>query len=405
MSAGARHPWSDPRFRVLLWLTLGAIGWIALLALVAAGLGSQPPKAGFDLKLVLDAGKRVASGASPYDPALVAGSASLQAQDLFYSYPPPVAQAAALVSALPLGLVLVALDALAVAGLGWLAWRLGRELDRLDRPVEVALATVALAPFVFPFTVALLFGNLDAFYPLAFGLLLLAVLVPGRRSAVAGGIALALVSIAKLHPAVLGLWLLARGAHEWRAGRPLVAWRVLAVAVIAGVAVLGGSLALGGLAPWTDYASVLRTISGARVVLANNVGPAAQIALQLGLGDDVARLLQVLVLLVALAVVVLMGWYRRDPVESLGFAVAASLIVLPITWFHYPAALIPFALAALLRARGTSDEVRVGWLVAAAVALGVAAMGLTALVLLALVAALFAARGPRPLGRAPVEAW
>ena len=35
-----------------------------------------------------------------------------------------------------------------------------------------------------------------------------------------------------------------------------------------------------------------------------------------------------------------------DPVESFGWATVASLVVLPVTWFHYPVALLPVALAA-----------------------------------------------------------
>jgi hypothetical protein len=43
----------------------------------------------------------------------------------------------------------------------------------------------------------------------------------------------------------------------------------------------------------------------------------------------------------------------RDPLESLSWAIVASLIVLPVTWTTTPLALIPVALAALTRSRGT----------------------------------------------------
>ena len=39
---------------------------------------------------------------------------------------------------------------------------------------------------------------------------------------------------------------------------------------------------------------------------------------------------------------------------SLAWAAAASLAILPVTWYHYPSALLPFGLAALLRSRGTA---------------------------------------------------
>lgn len=399
-----RRAWSDPSFRRLLWLTLGAIGWLGVLGLMTIGLAASPPKAGFDLRLVLDAGARVATGASPYDPALIDGSASLKAQDLFYSYPPPVAQLAAPVSGVPLGVALLVLGGLAVAGAFWVARRLSRLLDPAGPTDEVALATVAVLPYVFPFSVALVFGNLDALYPLAYGALLLAVLAPGGGAIVVGGVALAAMSVAKIHPGILGLWLLVRGTREWRAGHPLVAWRILAVAIVAGVIIVGLSIAIGGLQPWRDYVDVVRTISGADLVLANNVGPAAQIAYQLGLGEDAARLLQVPVLVLAIAMVVLAGWYRGDPLESLAYAAVASLVVLPVTWYHYPAALIPFGLAALLRDGRTEAAARVrGW-VAAATALAIASIAMPVLVLLALGAVILATRGSRPSSQGLVEA-
>ena len=63
---------------------------------------------------------------------------------------------------------------------------------------------MSVAPLVLPFAVALLFGNLDAWYPLLYGALLLAVL-PGasKRVGLAGGAAAAIVVIAKLDPAPL----------------------------------------------------------------------------------------------------------------------------------------------------------------------------------------------------------
>ena len=54
-------------------------------------------------------------------------------------------------------------------------------------PLPMAVRAIAVAPLVLPFAIAVLFGNLDAWYPLAYGALLLAAL-PGstRRMQVAG---------------------------------------------------------------------------------------------------------------------------------------------------------------------------------------------------------------------------
>ena len=76
------------------WILLGVIGWGYVLILGASMLATEPPTAGFDLALLTEAARRIGAGASPYDPELV-GGAPVAAPSLFYSYPPPVAQATA----------------------------------------------------------------------------------------------------------------------------------------------------------------------------------------------------------------------------------------------------------------------------------------------------------------------
>jgi hypothetical protein len=41
-------------------------------------------------------------------------------------------------------------------------------------------------------------------------------------------------------------------------------------------------------------------------------------------------------------------------------------VLLPVTWYHYPTALIPFAIAAVVRAHGTAAAQRTTALIAAA---------------------------------------
>ena len=75
----------------------------------------------------------------------------------------------------------------------------------------IGVKAILAAPLFLPFAVALLFGNLDAWYPLLYGALVLAAFpTSGRWTWLAAGAAVAVVAIAKLHPAVLGLWLLVR---------------------------------------------------------------------------------------------------------------------------------------------------------------------------------------------------
>jgi hypothetical protein len=166
-------------------------------------------------------------------------------------------------------------------------------------------------------------------------------------------VAASVAGIAKLHPGSLGPWILIRAIRAPEARRMLIA------VLVAGVALLGASLVIGGVQPWSDYAAVVRAGSGADIVDPRNGGPAAQLAHLLGTGDvasteSLARTLQVAVTLIALAVTAISAWRLRDPIESLAWAAAASLVILPVTWYHYPSALIPFAIAAFLRAHGTA---------------------------------------------------
>ncbi|MEO5940030.1 MAG: glycosyltransferase 87 family protein [Candidatus Limnocylindrales bacterium] len=383
---------------------VAVLGWAGLIWLGVTLYGTTPRTAAFDLELLLGAGRAVAAGHSPYDPAIVAGAAPV-AERLFYSYPPVVAQLMAIVASIPAAVMFVGWTAAAVGGLGLLARSLANRFGSSVSPNVAALTTVALAPLVFPFAIGLLFGNLDVFFPVAFGVLLLGVVPPASPAAVAGT-STSLAAIAKLHPASLGLWLVAR------AGPSREARRVLFAAVVAGLAVVGVSLLVGGPQPWIDYAAVVRAGSGADLVDPRNAGPAAQIALLLGGGgsgaESLARTIQIPVTLAALALTVVAAVRVADPVESLAWAVALSLVVLPVTWYHYPAALIPFALVAVLRS--TSDRAtdratarRVRWTVLASASVASIAIGWLPLLYLAVGLVLAAVRMSRP-APAPVPA-
>jgi hypothetical protein len=351
-----------------IWLVLGVVGWVGLLWLGSQMYATNPPTAGFDLELLLRAGRDVAAGRSPYDPAIAAGAAPV-AERLFYSYPPIVAQFMAIFSGVPSGIMLVAWDAAAVAGLAVVAGLLARRYVPDMAASAAVIPVLCVAPICFPFAVGLLFGNLDVFFPLLYGLLLLgAVVGSSRRLTIIGGGAVAVASLAKLHPASLGLWL------GIRAVRSPVARRAFLAAVVTGIVVLAVSLLVGGVSVWSEYVAVVRAGSGADLVDPRNAGPAAQIALLTGAGEAFARTLQIPVTLLAIALTAVVAWARRDLVESLAWAAAASLVILPVTWFHYPAAMIPFAMTALLRARGTAAATQVGGLVAAAVVVSVVAI-------------------------------
>src|SRR5262245_55645882 len=187
----------------------------------------------------------------------------------------------AIVAAVPSPVMFVAWAVAGVAGWAAVAAALTRRLAPALRwtPGEVGWSAVALTPLLFPFAIGLLFGNLDVFFPLMYGLLLLGVLpLAPRASSAAGGVAAAVAGVTKLHPGSLGLGLLVRAVGS------VEARRALAAAIVAGLGILAVSLAVGGTRPWADYVTVVRAGSNADLVDPRNGGPAALLAMVLPVG-------------------------------------------------------------------------------------------------------------------------
>ena len=348
-----------PAARLLPWLALALVGWGGLAVLAGRMVATFPPTAGFDLELLLGAGRRVAAGLSPYAASMLGGRPP-SAEDLFYSYPPPVAQAMSPIAGISLAAALLGLAVVSVGGLGIVTGLAARRIEP-DRPAASAvLPVVAVAPFVFPFAVALLFGNLDATFPLLYGLIALGALSGGRGSTIAGGAALAIAAV-KLYPASLGIWFVARGFRE-RDG----SGRLVGVAVAIWLAIAAASILAGGPGPWRDYLDAVRSGASAELVDPRNIGPAAQLAALLSGGENLARAVQVGVSIGAVILIAAAALWLRDPLQSVTLAATASLVMLPVTWFHYPAALLPFAVMAWLRVRADGRPGSVGLPLAAA---------------------------------------
>ena len=350
-------------------LGLGIVGWAGLIWLAVQMYSKTPRTAGFDLELLLQAGRDVAAGQSPYDPSMVAGGVP-GAADLFYSYPPPVAQAMSLFAGVPSAVMFGALWVLAIAGLASGAALISRRMAP-EQPVSATvIPTLAVAPLFLPFGIALLFGNLDALFPLAYSLVLVAAVAPSPQLSVAGGVALGVATVAKVHPAGLGPWFVGRLVRERQEGQPASSLRlILAFAATVGV-VLSLSLLAGGADLWRDYVPVAGAASNARLLDPRNVGPAAQVAMLLGGDEALVRTLHLPVALGAVLASLGAGWAVRDRLTGIAIAGIASLVLLPVTWYHYPTALIPFAIAAIVRTRGTSAAPRTTALIAAAALAG-----------------------------------
>lgn len=369
---------------------VGSIGWIGVVAIGWQLASTSSATLGFDLELLLTAGRELVAGRSPYAPELVGGGAPT-ATELFYSYPPPVAQAMTIVASLPSQAVLVLWDALAALSLLVVAELLRRRLAP-DRPPLIVLAIcAAAAPLTLPFTVGLLFGNFDVFFPLLYGTMLLAVLDEGRSRPILGGVALVIASL-KLHPVSMGLWFLVRAIRNRTSDASRV---VVATSLVVGAGVVVVSVLVGGIGLWSEYAEVVRAGTNAVIVDRRNAGIAALVAGGLGAGDPTARTLHLAVGGAALAVTIWAAWRRGDALEGFAWASAASLWTLPVTWYHYPSALIPVAIAAWLRAdQGSIGRVRI--VIVAAMIVAAVAIAALPLLWIAIGLVILAARWSRP---------
>ena len=380
-------------------LGLGVVGWVGLLWLGWTMFNATPRTAGFDLELVLQAGRDVAAGQSPYNPSMVSGSAP-GSTDLFYSYPPPVAQFASLFASVPSGVMLAALWVGSVAGLAVAAVLIAHRFAPGRPAASIAAPAVAIAPLFLPYSVALLFGNLDSLFPFAYGLVLVAAVagngVTARRDRVTGGAALALATVVKVAPGLLGGWFVGRvardrGGEEGRGAAIVIGWTLLV-----GLAVLGLSLLFGGASLWRDYIPVAGAASRAQLLDPRNVGPAAQIALAVGGDEALVRTLQILIAIGAVVAALAAGALVRDRLLGMTIAAVASLVILPITWYHYPSALMPFAIAAVARAATTPSAGRTGLLVAIALAVASLSIAWVPGIWVAVAILLVAVAGSRP---------
>jgi hypothetical protein len=331
------------------WIVIGVIGWAGIIWIGVQLDAASSDQVGFDLELLLGGARAIAGGASPYDPAMLAGTAPA-APSLFYSYPPLVAQALVPLAGIPSRTMLVLWDAAAVFGLLVVADAMRRRFapDLARRTVLVPV--LACIPLILPFAIGLLFGNLDVFFPMFYGAMLLAIVGSGSAARLAGGLSL-LGAMLKLHPGSLVAWFAVRAGTHRRRRRPL--FIVLAAALIAGLAVFGASLAVWGTAPWLEYRQVVAAGAGAEIVDRRNAGIAVQLALFVGGDEGFARAGHLLVGIVAVGLTVWAAWRRSDPIESFAWAAVASLSTLPVTWYHYLGALIPIAIAVILRSLNT----------------------------------------------------
>jgi hypothetical protein len=171
---------------------------------------------------------------------------------------------------------------------------------------------------------------------------------------------------------------------------------VVAAAIATGVAILAVSIVIGGLGPWRDYLDYMRIGANAGLTSPVNIGPASQLALLAG-DPGLASPLSVAFAVLVVAGTLAAARFVRDPLESFGWAVVASLVVLPVTWYHYSVALIPIAVAAWTRSRGLPRGRSVTMALVAACVVADAAIMLPVALWLAVAALFMAVRWSRSL--------
>ncbi|HUQ77847.1 MAG TPA: glycosyltransferase family 87 protein [Patescibacteria group bacterium] len=349
----------------ILWTIAAVAFWATTAWLGVLMFNSVPRSAAFDLDLLVDAGRSIGAGQTPYDPVVLRGVVP-DAVDLFYSYPPIVGQVLVPISGLPLGLIAIGWAVAAIALLAVAVVRIGALVTPAVPARTVTAATIAVAAMTFPLLIAVLFGNLDAFFPALYGFVLIGALSRVRPDGVIGGVAIAIGALTKVYPAGFGLWFLVRAVRPG-GGRDRQRLLVpVATAAVTAAGLVAASVALFGLGPWQDFAKVASIAAQAGLVDGRNAGPAAQVALWLGAENGLARLLHLPVVGLAVFAIAAAAWFRDDPLESLAIAATATLYLLPISWIHYPAALLPFVAAAVLRAHANDRRaIRLVWRLAA----------------------------------------
>ena len=132
-----------------------------------------------------------------------------------------------------------------------------------------------------------------------------------------------------------------------------------------------------------------------------NLGPAVQVALALGLDASAIAPIQSVVVVAALGVAVVSALAVDDTLESLLWGAFASLIVLPVTWFHHFGMLVPFGVAALARGWDGRPASRRTMLVLTVLAFLVAGLGfarVTAWLLVPIAVALVRVSRPAAMG-------
>jgi alpha-1,2-mannosyltransferase len=303
-------------------LARAAVPVLAILVfagLVVAILASAGDTWGYDFQAYAQAAHRLLDGQPLYD-----SNVDLAGGFAIYLYPPPFA-----VAFIPFALL-----GDQVGLYAWTAFLIGCTVAAVALlPVSAPLrwGMLLLAGLSWPVLYSIKLGQV--------GPILLLLFVLGWRwldRPVGLGASIGVGTVIKVQPALLGIWALLTG----RPRAALVAAAVVIVAVVV-------TLPFVGLTAWSDYASLLSTVSEP-VTTPHNFTVGA-VLYQAGVSAETATIIQWGVVVATLAAV-LVAALRLDAEASYMVAVVATQLVSPLLWDHY--AVVLLLPAAWLLARG-----------------------------------------------------
>lgn len=288
-------------------LATAALPIVAILSFafgLVATLAAAGDTLGFDFLAYHQAADRLLRGRPLYDMSYTQTGGF----GLFY-YPPTFAPLL-----LPFGALSATTATWAWLALSVVAFVIG--VAAMPVSMTVRWATLLLAGWSFPFVYAVKLGQVG---PILFCLFALGWRWMDRS--VALGVVAALGAAIKLQPGLILVWALL--TSRFRAV-------IVGGAVLVGLAVVTTMLA--GLGSWSDFLTLLRTVSDP-IRTAHNFTPGS-IAFASGVSADIAWVIQ-LVNTVAVAVILLASIRWATDEASYMVAVIASQLVSPILWDHY----------------------------------------------------------------------
>ena len=285
-------------------LAIGVFG-LTTVAILSSAHGTW----GYDYQAYAHAAQRLLDGKPLYDPTVdLAGGFAI------FLYPPPFAVALVPFVLLgdPAGLV------------AWTALLIGCVVAAIAlMPVSTRLRwlMLLLAGIDWPVLYSLKLGQV--------GPILLLLFVLGWRwldRPVHLGATIAIGALIKIQPALLGVWALLTG-------RPRAAVAALGIVVAVGLV----TLPFVGLGAWSDYVTILRTVSQP-ITTPHDFTPGA-VLYQAGVDAGTATAVQWLVVAGTLVVVVLAA---RTLIAEASFmvAVVATQLISPLLWDHYAIVLL-----------------------------------------------------------------